>query len=196
MRKRKYTAKEAEAITDLQNELIGSLRTVIATGGALFYSAFEVLKPILTKLKNIDPTIQTPQLLDLKKDMEKVIELSEKIHEKLKLRFVGPNSREHFENISYGMFLCNHALSVKPENEIYQYALDVSGNTKNYQLLTEQVSFFDRVLDKARSSNSDAIKLIQERRDILETINAEPIKIMENGNVQIYDIAPEREEVC
>ncbi|TDQ79546.1 hypothetical protein [Sphingobacterium yanglingense] len=192
---KKYTQAEIEKIHSLQTVMIGALRTVIATSGALHYAAFEGLKPILGDLKGIDKTIPTPQIMDLKRDIEKLIENAEKLHQKIKARFVDPKSQDHFEDISYGIFLCNHALSVKPESEIYQHAFALSGNTKNYQLLTEQVSFFDRVLEKARSSNSDAIKLIQERRDILETINAEPMKVGQDGNVQIYDIAPEREEV-
>lgn len=194
-KKNKYSDIELQEIRSHYQELVDALRTVIACSGALKYAAFENLLPVVGKLKSIDPTLKSPQVLDLKKDIEKIISLSEKVNSTIQLRFVDVKSQELYENISYGIFLCNHALSVKPENEVYQYAFDISGNKKNYALLSEQIKFFDNVLNKARSSNHDALRMIQERRDTLETINAQPILIKEDGNVQVFDIAPEREEV-
>ncbi|WP_293925425.1 hypothetical protein [Sphingobacterium sp. UBA6320] len=193
--KRTRTSTENQMIIDVQKRMIDALRIVIASAGSLRYSAYEHLQVISNELKAIDPTLKTPQILDLKKDLDRIIAIAEKLNTACKIRFVSNNSQENFENIAFGIFQCNAALAIKPENEIYQEALRLNGHETNYSLLGEQVKFFDAVLDKARKSNHEAVAMISERRNVLESINVQPILVDEDGNIKVYDIAFERQEV-
>lgn len=180
---------------ETQKKLIDALRIVIASAGALHYAAYENLQSICTELKSIDKNQKVPFLMDLKKDIEKIIKIAESLNSRIKIRHVQPEVSDVFENIAFGIFQCIAPLSVMPENDIYQEAMRLSDATPRYGLLSEQVKFFDTVLDKARKSNHDALRMIQERRDILEALNTQPILVEDNGNIKVYDIAPEREEV-
>lgn len=186
---------KTERIISLQKKMIDALRIVIAAAGALHYAAYENLKPISNELKEIDYRQQTPSILDFKKDIEKIISLGEGLNQKLKIRFVSDSSQENFENISFGIFQCISMLAVKPEYEIYQEAIRLSGTETNYASLPNQVEFLQSVVKKARKSNHDAINMVLERMQVLESLNIQPIVIEEKGNVKVLDIAPEREEI-
>ncbi|MGJ1359481.1 hypothetical protein ACR79K_22535 [Sphingobacterium siyangense] len=194
MIKKQRTRKEVDAIKHLQQSMVDALRVVIYAVGSLRYAAFESLQPLIYELKKIDPTLSSPQILDFKKDIEKIIESTEKLNQKCKMRFVASKDHEVFEDRAYATYQCDAALSYMSDSDVFQEAMRLSKNDKNYAKLSEQVKFMDKVLDKARSSNHDAIRMIQERRDVLESIAAEPY-LIKDGEVKIYDIAPEREEV-
>lgn len=174
--------------------MVDALRVVIYSVGALRYAAFESLQPLIYELKKIDPTLSSPQILDFKKDIERIIDNTEKLNQKSKMRFVASKDHDPFEDRAYATYQCNAALSFMSDSDVFQEAMRLSKNDKNYAKLSEQVKFMDSVLEKARSSNHDAIRMIQERRDVLESIEAQPY-LFKDGEVQIYDIAPEREEV-
>lgn len=180
---------------ELQKKLIDALRIVIASAGALHYAAYENLQDISNELKSIDPIQKTPFLLDLKKDIEKILKTATLVTERIKIRHVLPEVSETYDNIAFGIFQCIAPLSVMPESDIYQEAMRISDASPRYAQLGEQVKFFDKVLDKARQSNHDALKMVQERRDVLETLNAQPILVEDDGTIKVYDIAPEREEL-
>lgn len=184
-----------EKVTKVQRDLVDALRVVIAAAGSLHYATYEHLQPLNNELKSIDSNQRTPYVLDLKKDMEKIIKNVEALHQRIKIRFVADGANDVFENISFGIFQCIVPLSVMPENDIYQEAMRLSDRSPRYAQLSEQVKFMDRVLEKARQSNYDAIRMLQERRDVLESLNAQPILVGDDGVIQVYDIAPEREEV-
>ncbi|WP_433863201.1 hypothetical protein [Sphingobacterium thalpophilum] len=194
MRKRQRTQREIQAIIDIQKQMIDALRIVVNSVGSLRYAAFECLQPLIYELKQIDPTLASPQVADFKKEMEKIVDIAEKLNAKCKTRFVAQKDHEGFEDRAYATYQCNAALSYLSDKEVFQEALRLSKNEKNYSKLSEQVKFMDKVLDKARSSNHDAIQMIRERRDLLETIEAQPF-LIKDGEVKIFDIAPEREEV-
>lgn len=179
----------------LQKQVIDALRVVIASAGALHYAAYENLQPIANELKSIDSRQRAPFMMDLKKDIERIIQIADKLNARMKNRHVLPQVADHFENISFGIFQCIAPLAVMPESEIYQEAMRLSDATPRYAILSEQVKFFDAVLEKARQSNHDALKMVKERKDVLEALNAQPILIEDNGRIKVYDIAPEREEV-
>ena len=195
MIKKQRTRKEVDAIKGLQQSMVNALRVVIYSVGALRYAAFENLQPLIYEIKQIDPTLSSPQILDFKKDIERIIDNTEKLNLKAKMRFVASKDHDAFEDRAYATYQCDAALSFMSDSDVFQEAMRLSKNDKNYANLSEQVKFMDKVLDKARSSNHDAIRMIQERRDVLESIAAEPYLIQEDGEVKIYDIAPEREEV-
>lgn len=194
MIKKQRTRKELDAIKGLQQSMVDALRIVIYAVGSLRYAAFDSLQPLIYELKKIDPTLSSPQILDFKKDIERIIDNTDKLNQKCKMRFVASKDHEAFEDRAYATYQCDAALSYMSDSDVFQEAMRLSKKDKNYANLSEQVKFMDKVLDKARSSNHDAIRMIQERRDVLESIAAEPY-LIQDGEVKIYDIAPEREEV-
>lgn len=194
MIKKQRTRKELDAIKGLQQSMVDALRVVIYSVGALRYAAFESLQPLIYELKKIDPTLASPHILDFKKDIERIIDNTEKLNQKCKIRFVASKDHDACEDRAYATYQCNAALSYMSDSDIFQEAMRLAKKDKTYANLSEQVKFMDKVLEKARSSNHDAIRMIQERRDLLESIEAQPF-LIKDGEVQIYDIAPEREEV-
>ena len=179
----------------IQQKMVDALRVVIAAAGALHYATYENLKPICNDLKQMDINQSTPSILDFKKDIEKIITLAEGLNTKMKIRFIGKNSQDKFENISYGIFQCISMLCVKPENEIYHEAIRLSETELTYKSLPEQINFLESVLDRSRKSNHDAFIMIRERKEVLEALNVQPLLISSTGEVKILDIAPEREEI-
>lgn len=187
--KQELYKKEIKTLTD-------DVRVVMCIAGALNYAAFERLQGQIRKIKELFPKQPVPDVLDMKKDLEKILKTATKIHDRIKLRFLKDSSKENFENLVFGIYQCIYMLSLKSENEIYEEAIRLSGMKTNFASIGEQMRFLDSVLDKSRQSNHDAIRLIQERREILEKLNAEPLLIEDSGTVKVYDIAPEREEVA
>lgn len=173
--------------------MIDSLRVVIASAGALHYAAYENLKPLCNQLKELDNKRKVPFFMDYKKDIEKIISFAENLNTRIKLRFVGNNSQEAFENIAFGIFQCISMLAVKPENDIYHEAIRLSETELTYNSLTDQIKFLESVLNKSRKSNHDAMKMIRERKEVLEALNMQPITVSENGIAKVLDIAPETE---
>lgn len=184
-----------DKVVKLQKSMVEALRVFINALGVAQYAAYEQLLPLIRELKEIDKNQHIPSILDFKKDLEKCIKTAENLHQKAKIRFVMDKSHDQFEDITYGLFQCLSSLCIKSESEIYQEAIRISGTEVSYQKLSEQVAFFDKVLDKARKSNHDALKMVQERRELLEALNIKPITISDNRIIKVLDIAPERDEV-
>lgn len=182
-------------INEVQRNMIDALRIVISSAGAMHYAAYENLKPICNKLKELDNSRRVPFFMDYKKDLEKIISLAENLNTRIKLRFVGDNSQEAFENIAFGLFQCISMLAVKPENEIYHEAIRLSEMELTYNSLPEQIKFLESVLNRSRKSNHDAFKMIQERLEILRSLNIHPFSVAEDGNVKVLDIVPVKEVI-
>lgn len=179
---------KSKEVVKLQKRMVEGLRVFINSIGVANYAAFEYLMPLIRELKEIDKRQHIPSILDFKKDIEKCYKIADSLHQKAKLRFVMEKSHDQYEDITFGLFQCLSALSLKAENEIYQEAIRISGTEVNYEKLEEQIKFLEKVLDKARSSNFDAIKMIKERKELLELLHKNPVQISEDGTIKVLDL--------
>lgn len=179
-----------------EKTLLYTISDILAVSGILKYMIFEDYKTHKEALRNVIPGARVKSFDDIKKKLEKHIKGIDEIVNTLEIRNMYNSGIYKAQDIHFGIYSVIKSVSRLSEEEIYNLSAQLTSDTTNANFeLTNRLDFvrvLSNVMDISYRSHADAIKYVSKYHQALTEVDAEAIKVGKNGNINFYDIAPER----
>lgn len=179
---------------ELQDQAIRKLQTticdIVGLAGALKYFVSEEYE---SKIELFAYALRGTRLIGLKdlgKQIDKHLIGLKEIATRLEIRLILPERHAVVQDTHYGVLLALKALLNLPEDRIYEEAILLSQKPIPYTRRHHFVFFLEQVLDKARTSDHDAIQMVQALLNDLKEANIEPVKANNHKEITIKTMKP------
>jgi hypothetical protein len=177
---------QANAIQQIQF----TVADIIGCAGSLKYLISEEYEAKIDLHAYALGRIRVNSLKDLGKKLDRGIMLIKEVAQHLEFRLLSRQGTEKAQDVHYGIMLALKSLLHLPEDRIYEEAILLSQQPTNYTRRHQFMEFFEQVLEKSRSSNHDAVKLVQTLYDELKLVNENPVSITERKEIAILNLQP------
>jgi hypothetical protein len=177
---------QAEAIRKLQTTICD----IVGLAGAIKYFVSEEYE---AKIELFAYALRGTRLIGLKdlgKQIDKHLTGLKKIATRLEIRLILPERHAVVQDTHYGVLLALKALLNLPEDRIYEEAILLSQKPIPYTRRHHFMFFLDQVLDKARTSDHDAIQMVQSLLNELKEANIDPVKVNAHKQIEIKTLKP------
>lgn len=154
-------------LESLPLEIRNIMNDILGIAGALYFVTYE---EYLSKVKTLLPPLglTADTYTDLKRDLTNPIDRLHKTAHRFCIRMSPDHAFEENQNDQYALALAFKALCRLQSHEIADEAIRITRNTPNFTTRGHFMQFFDAVLEKSRTSNHDAIGMIQKLYDALK----------------------------
>lgn len=196
---------QQERLAQAQNKLRTVVDDALMLSGALKYTIYENYRTNMEELREAILAVNPKALPrgqsvhDLIKKLDKGMAAIHDVAQTLEIRFIHEDHVSSSQNKQFGLHQIFRALRGMSEDQIFNLYVQATADTTDHNFeLTNRMSvvkFLDKVLDKARKSNQAAVDYVSDYHRALTQIDADAIIVKDDGNVLVYDIAPEREEI-
>lgn len=154
-------------LSKLPLEIRNLMNDILGIAGALYFVTYE---EYLSKVDQLLPPlgITSDRYLDIKKDLTNPIDRLHKTATRFSIRISDEKAFERNQDDQYNLYLAFKALCRMSSNQVSDEAIRLSRNEPNFTKRTHFVDFLNKVLDKSRTSNHDAIEMIRKLLNVLE----------------------------
>lgn len=184
-------------LSKLPLEIRNLMNDILGIAGALYFVTYE---EYLSKVNELCPPlgITTDRYLDIKKDLTNPIDRLHKTATRFSIRVSDEKAFERNQDDQYNLYLAFKALCRMPSDQMSDEAIRLSRNEPNFTTRNHFVDFLTTVVDKARTSNLDAIEMIKKLLKVLEddknerVIYDHDLKDFRLSNIELNDYKNEK----
>ncbi|MGJ1228822.1 hypothetical protein ACR78H_25060 [Sphingobacterium siyangense] len=176
-----------------QQNINNTIADIIGTAGVLKFLIQEEYDAKITDYAQVFAGDFVAGFTDISRLIDDGMTSLKKAAEILEIRLIKTEGNEKAQNVHYGMLLAIKALLHRSEAQIYEEAILLSNAPVQFTRRSHFMEYFERVLDRARSSNHDAVQMIRTLYLELHEANIDPIKVRDDYRIEIKDLESKKE---